>query len=162
VVLVCFVYREQGLILAPGNPRGIRGLQDLARDDVRLANRQKGAGTRVLLDYRLAELGISPEKIRGYEREEYTHLAVAAAVQSGVADCGLGVAAAARALELDFLPLEQERYELVIPRVHYQEAADGDGLLRPLLDTVASGEFKRAVSRMPGYDTSRTGEVREP
>ena len=87
---------------------------------MRYVNRQRGAGTRILLDYRLGQLGIAPEQVRGYQREEYTHLAVAAAVQSGVADCGLGIAAAARALKLDFVPLEQERYDLVIPRAHYE------------------------------------------
>ncbi len=119
VALVTLVHRQQGLIVAPGNPKGVTNLEDLARGDVRFVNRQRGAGTRVLLDYRLAQIGIEPDIIEGYRREEYTHLAVAAAVQSGVADCGLGIAAAARALRLEFLPLEQERYDLVIPRVFY-------------------------------------------
>jgi putative molybdopterin biosynthesis protein len=155
VVLVSFVQREQGLIVAKGNPKGIKGLEDLTRDDVRYVNRQKGAGTRVLLDYRLDQLAITPDRISGYEREEYTHLAVAVAVQSGVADCGLGIAAAADSLDLDFIPLEQEKYDLIIPRIHFDSE-----LLRPLFDVIRGSEFKRAVSRMPGYDTTHTGEIR--
>jgi len=154
VVLVTFVHREQGLIVAPGNPKGIKGVADLARPDVRYVNRQHGAGTRILLDYRLGQLGLAPEQVRGYPREEYTHLAVAAAVQSGVADCGLGIAAAARALNLDFILLEQERYDLVIPRAHYES-----DLLRPLLDLIRGPEFKRAVSELAGYDATHMGEI---
>ena len=154
VVLVTFVHREQGLIIAPGNPKGIRGLEDLARPDVRYVNRQRGAGTRILLDYRLGQLGIEPAQVCGYAREEYTHLAVAVAVQSGVADCGLGIAAAARALKLDFIPLEQERYDLVIPRAHYES-----DLLRPLLDLIRGPEFRRAVAELPGYDATHMGEA---
>jgi putative molybdopterin biosynthesis protein len=154
VVLVTFVHREQGLIVAPGNPKGIKGLADLARSDVRYVNRQRGAGTRILLDYHLGQLGIAPAQVRGYEREEYTHLAVAAAVQSGVADCGLGIAAAARALDLGFISLEQERYDLVIPRAYYES-----DLLRPLLDLIRGSEFPRAVSELAGYDATHMGEA---
>ena len=156
VVLVTFVHREQGLIVAPGNPKGVMGLADLARPDVGYVNRQRGAGTRILLDYRLSQVGITSDQVRGYRREEYTHLAVAAAVQSGVADCGLGIAAAARALKLDFVPLEQERYDLVIPRAHYES-----DLLRPLLDLIRGQEFQQAVSGLDGYDATHMGEVRE-
>jgi putative molybdopterin biosynthesis protein len=154
VVLVTFVHREQGLIVARGNPKRIAGLADLARPDVGYVNRQRGAGTRILLDYRLGQLGITSDQVRGYAREEYTHLAVAAAVQSGVADCGLGIAAAARALKLDFIPLEQERYDLVIPREFYSS-----GLLRPLLDTLHAADFRQAVAHLPGYDATRMGNV---
>jgi putative molybdopterin biosynthesis protein len=154
VVLVTFVHREQGLIVAPGNPKGVEGLADLARPDVRYVNRQRGAGTRILLDYRLGQLGIEPGQVCGYAREEYTHLAVAVAVQSGVADCGLGIAAAARALKLDFIPLEQERYDLVIPRAHYES-----DLLRPLLDLIRGPDFRRAVAELPGYDATHMGEA---
>ena len=129
IVLVALAGREQGWIVPPGNPRGLSGWADAARDDVGIVNRQRGAGTRVLLDYELAKLGIDPAGVRGYEREEYTHLAVAAAVASGAADAGLGIRAAARALNLDFVPLAHESYELVIPREHYES-----DLLRPLLD----------------------------
>jgi putative molybdopterin biosynthesis protein len=154
VVLLTFMHREQGLIVAPGNPKRISGLADLARDDLHYVNRQRGAGTRVLLDYHLDKLGIAPERIQGYRREEYTHLAVAVAVQSGAADCGLGIAAAARALNLDFIPLAQERYDLVIPRVHYES-----DLLRPLLDLISGPNLRRAIAGLPGYDTTHMGDV---
>ena len=154
LVLLTFAHREQGLILSPGNPKGIKELADLARKDVRYVNRQRGAGTRVLLDYHLEQLGISSDSIQGYNREEYTHLAVAAAVKSGAADCGLGIAAAANALELDFIPLDKERYDLVIPRVHYESE-----LLRPLLDLIRGPELRKAVDALPGYDTAHMGEI---
>jgi putative molybdopterin biosynthesis protein len=142
------------LIVAKGNPNDIASLKDLARTDVRFVNRQRGAGTRVLLDYRLGQLGIDPAQVHGYAREEYTHLAVAAAVHSGVADCGLGIAAAAYALGLDFVPLEQERYDLAIPRAFYESE-----LLAPLLAVIRSAEFHKAVMLLPGYDTARSGKV---
>ncbi|MBI3360298.1 MAG: molybdopterin biosynthesis protein, partial [Chloroflexi bacterium] len=154
VTLVTLVGREQGLLVVKGNPKHIAGLADLARDDVRFVNRQRGAGTRVLLDYEIGKLGIGSEKILGYDREEYTHLAVAAAVASGVADCGLGIRAAASALDLDFVPLFNERYDLVIPREHYESE-----LLRPLLALLLDEAFRRAVAEMPGYDVSPMGLV---
>ncbi|MBI4506725.1 MAG: molybdopterin biosynthesis protein [Chloroflexi bacterium] len=154
VVLVNLVHRRQGLIVAPGNPKGIAGLADLARPDVSFVNRQKGAGTRVLLDFKLRELGVDPRAIQGYEREEYTHLAVAAAVSSGVADVGLGILAAARALHLDFVPLLEERYDLVIPREHYES-----DLLAPLLAVIRSAEFGAEVEALGGYDARDMGRV---
>jgi putative molybdopterin biosynthesis protein len=154
VVLVTLLRREQGLIVAKGNPKNISSLKDLARPDVRFVNRQRGAGTRVLLDYRLGELKIEPSQVQGYQREEYTHLAVAAAIQSGVADCGLGVRAAARALDLDFVSIEWERYDLVIPQQHYES-----DLLRPLLMLIRDESFKKIVAGLEGYDPSPMGEV---
>ncbi len=154
VVLVTLLRREQGLIVAKGNPKGLASLKDLAQPDVRFVNRQRGAGTRVLLDYRLNELKIDPQAINGYTREEYTHLAVAAAVQSGVADAGLGVRAAARALDLDFVSIEWERYDLVIPKQYYES-----DLLKPLLDLIRGESFKQIVAGLDGYDPSPMGEV---
>jgi len=156
VVLLGFVNREQGLIVPKGNPKAIHDLDDLPRDDVVFINRQRGAGTRVLLDYMLKRRGLDPRTITGYARQEYTHLAVAAAVKSGAADCGLGILAAARALDLDFIPLFHERYDLVIPREHYE----GD-LLAPLLALLAEpeSEFRRDVQGMGGYDTAQMGRV---
>jgi putative molybdopterin biosynthesis protein len=157
VVVLGWVGREQGLIVAPGNPRGIAGLQDLASSGLQSVNRQRGAGTRLLLDYHLARLGIDPAAVTGYEREEYTHLAVAAAVASGRADCGLGIRAAADALGLGFVPLFQERYDLVIPRQHYEAP-----ILRPLFDLLDDPGFREAVAALPGYSLEPMGRVIAP
>lgn len=154
VVVTALVGREQGLIVAPGNPKGINGLADLTRPDVSFVNRQRGAGTRLLLDHHLGRLGLLSESIRGYDREEYTHLAVAAAVASARADCGLGIRAAARSLDLDFVPLFNERYDLIIPRLHYESP-----VLRPLLDLLSDPRFREAVRAMPGYDVTPMGTI---
>lgn len=154
VMVVGLVRRWQGLILGAGNPKGIENLEDLAREDVIFVNRQRGAGTRVLLDYQLAKQKLDPEVIHGYGREEFTHLAVAAAIATGRADCGLGIQAAAAALKLDFLPLFSERYDLVIPEEHYQSR-----LLEPMLEVLASDQFASEVDRLSGYELERPGEV---
>ncbi|HEY6072121.1 MAG TPA: substrate-binding domain-containing protein, partial [Anaerolineales bacterium] len=153
VRLVTLVHRAQGLMVPRGNPKGVTGIADLKRGDVRIVNRQRGAGTRVLLDYQLDLLGISAGQILGYNQEEYTHLAVAAAVASGRADCGLGIAAAAQALDLDFVPLFQERYDLVIPLQYW----DTD-LMAPLFAALQDTGFRQSVAALPGYDISRMGE----
>ncbi|HIE58154.1 MAG TPA: molybdopterin biosynthesis protein [Anaerolineales bacterium] len=154
VRVVALVGRQQGLLVARGNPKGIRTLDDLARPEIRFVNRQRGAGTRVLLDYHLAKMGLAPEAVNGYAQEEFTHLAVAAAIASGRADCGLGIAAAAHALDLDFIPLFQERYDLVVPRVH----AEND-LLSPLWDLLEDAAFRTMVAGMPGYDVDVMGKL---
>jgi putative molybdopterin biosynthesis protein len=155
VVVVHLVVREQGLIVAQGNPKNIAGLRDLSREEVRFVNRQPGAGTRVLLDYKLAKLRLRRERIRGYEREEFTHMAVAVAVASGLADCGLGVRSAANALGLDFLPIEREEYDLVFRRDFYL-SEPGQALLAAL----RSDDFREAVTRLGGYHTEQTGTVK--
>lgn len=155
VVIVNLVIRDQGLIVARDNPKHIRRLQDLTRKDVRFVNRQAGAGTRVLLDYKLARLRIRPERIRGYEREEFTHMAVAVAIASGLADCGLGVRSAANALGLDFVPIEKEDYDLVFRRDFYDSGAG-----QALLAAMRSDCFRDAVMRLGGYDVSRTGTLK--
>ena len=154
VKVVALVGRDQGLIVKKGNPKGIKSLQDLTRHEVQFVNRQRGAGTRVLLDYHLNLMTISKESIAGYSQDEYTHLGVASAVASGRADCGLGVAAAAQALDLDFVPLFQERYDLVIPK---QFA--GDDLLTPLFDLLTDTRFRKSVATLNGYDVSVMGTV---
>jgi putative molybdopterin biosynthesis protein len=154
VVLVNLVYRDQGLIVPPGNPKGLSGLDDLLRPDVQFVNRQRGAGTRVLLDFKLKGMGATPDQIQGYGREEYTHLAVAAAVSSGAADTGMGILAAARALNLDFVPLMQERYDLVIPREYYESE-----LLAPLLALIRGPAFRKQVEALGGYDAKEMGDV---
>jgi putative molybdopterin biosynthesis protein len=154
VVVIKLVGRQQGLIVATNNPKHIISLADLNRKDIKFINRQRGAGTRVLLDYQLQKLGIDAETVNGYEREEYTHLAIAAAIASERADCGLGIAAAARALGLDFVPLYQERYDLVIPARYYESE-----LLLPLQRIIHQKEFQEQVAALPGYDVSGMGEV---
>ncbi|MDL1919243.1 molybdopterin biosynthesis protein, partial [Chloroflexi bacterium CFX5] len=154
VKVVALVGRDQGLIVKKGNPKGIKSLKDLTQPKVRIVNRQRGAGTRVLLDYHLDSMAIPKESILGYNQEEYTHLGVASAVASGRADCGLGIAAAAQALDLDFIPLFQERYDLVIPK-RFAE----DELLAPLFDLLADSRFREAVSTLNGYDVSVMGAI---
>ena len=162
VKVVSLVGRDQGLLVKKGNPKGVKTLEDLSRPrasaepsrSIQFVNRQRGAGTRVLLDYHLNALAISADSIMGYTQEEYTHLGVAAAVASGRADCGLGIAAAAQALELDFIPLFQERYDLVIPKTF----AD-DKLLAPLFDLMTDSAFRAAVSNLMGYDVSVMGTL---
>ena len=154
ITLVHFAQREQGLILPNGNPRALRTLHDLTRPDVRFVNRQRGAGTRMLLDHLLAAEGIDPAEIAGYEREQYTHLAVAADVDSGMADAALGIRAAARALGTDFIPVGMERYDLVIPNEHLDYPP-----VAVLLDILRDPAFARAVFAMGGYDTTQMGEA---
>jgi molybdopterin molybdotransferase/putative molybdopterin biosynthesis protein len=154
VKVIVLVGRQQGLLLAKGNPKGIFSLEDLTRKDITYINRQNGAGTRVLLDYHLKQQNISPELINGYQHEEYTHLAVAAAVASGRADCGLGIAAAAHALDLDFIPQYQERYDLVIPERYYN-----DRLLEPLFTILGDPNFQNAIASLPGYNVEEMGRV---
>jgi len=153
-VLVNLVYREQGLIVQPGNPKAIYSLKDLTREDVLFINRQRGSGTRVLLDYQLEKMNIKPNKIRGYKREEYSHLTAAAAVRSGTADVALGIKAAANALDLDFVPVEKERYDLCIPDNLFQGK-----LLQKLLSIIGSEEFRRQVELLGGYDASQSGSI---
>jgi putative molybdopterin biosynthesis protein len=152
VAVVRLVHREQGLIVAPGNPHGLRGLDDVARPGVRYVNRQRGAGTRVLLDHELRARGIPPDAVSGYEREEHTHLAVAAAVAAGRADAGLGVLAAARAFDLDFVPVRREPYDLVVAG----EALDGP-VLAPLWRLLAETAFQAQVEGLGGYGVEEMG-----
>ena len=154
MVVITLVGREQGLMVQRGNPARVQRIADLAVENVRFVNRQRGAGTRVLLDYHLSSLGIESDQVQGYDQEEYTHLAVAAAVASGRADCGLGIAAAAKALDLDFLPLFQERYDLIIPEAHYNSP-----LLAPLLGLLEDAVFREAVARLPGYEVTQMGKM---
>ncbi|MDQ7793569.1 MAG: molybdopterin biosynthesis protein [bacterium] len=155
VLLVTLVLRRQGLLVAPGNPLGITGLADLRRPGVRYVNRQRGAGTRVLLDQEIGRLGIGAGEIDGYGREEYSHLAVAAAVAGGVADCGMGILAAARALGLGFVEVAIERYELAVPEVNLDHPG-----VRLVLEILATEAFAEAVRALGGYDLEQTGSKR--
>ncbi|TDA69691.1 MAG: molybdopterin biosynthesis protein [Clostridia bacterium] len=153
-VLVNLVYRQQGLMVQPGNPKNITGIKDLARPEVEIVNRQPGAGTRVFLDYLLAREGIDPSQVKGYRREQFSHLAVAASVAGGTADAGLGILAAAKALGLEFIPLGQERYDLLFPRKFMAEAR-----VQHLLTAIRDPGFQAEVAGMGGYDLSDCGRV---
>ncbi len=152
--LVRLADREQGLILPQGNPLGIASLADLARPGVSFINRQRGSGTRLLLDRQLRCLNLAPDDIDGYQNEEYTHMNVAAAVLSGRASAGLGVRSAANALGLDFISVGIEEYDLVIPLRFWD-----DPRMQALLAVVRDPAFTAAVTAMGGYDTARAGEV---
>ncbi len=154
VRLMTWVKREQGLIVKRGNPLKIRTLSDLVKKKVRFVNRQHGAGTRVLLDFHLQRLGIKSEEINGYENEEFTHLAVAASIASNRSDCGLGIPAAAQALDLDFVPLFHEQYDFVIPLDILESH-----LLTPLFKIMDDPVFKETIHKMPGYDIKGMGEI---
>lgn len=154
VALVHFARRAQGLIVAAGNPLGVRSLADVARRRARFVNRQKDAGTRMLLDVLLQREGIAAEAIEGYDRIEFTHTAVAALVADGSADCGLGVLAAARALGCDFIPIAEEPYELAIDASQLE-----DRRIAALLEELASDELRKDVEALGGYDASRSGDL---
>jgi putative molybdopterin biosynthesis protein len=154
VRLVNLVERQQGLMVRRGNPRGIHGFEDLTRSELTFINRQGGSGTRVLLDYELDKRGISAREVSGYETEEFTHMAVAVAVVSGAADVGLGVLSAARALELDFIPVTSERYDLIVPEVFFESPS-----IQRVLEVIRSKEFARRVGELGGYGTGQTGQV---
>lgn len=151
--VVTLAHREQGLLVAPGNPHQIRRLEDLGRADLTFINRKSGSGTRLWLDQHLGALGLESVQIQGYDQEVSTHLQVAEAVLQGDADFGLGVLGAAQRFNLDFIPLFQERFDLVIPEEHYQSA-----LLLPALDYLHTAAFRAAVQGLGGYDIAHTGE----
>ncbi|MCX6053945.1 MAG: molybdopterin biosynthesis protein [Chloroflexi bacterium] len=154
MVIMEWVRREQGLIVPKGNPKRIQGLLDLAGNEITFVNRQRGSGTRVLLDYQLQRFGIDEKGIKGYGDEEYTHLGVAVAVSSLRADCGLGIASAAAALDLDFVPLFEEQYQLIIP-----ESLAFTSLLQPLFAIASDADFRKDVMKLPGYNLIHMGEL---
>lgn len=153
VTLITLAQRVQGLMVAPGNPDNIRSLEDLARPKVVLANRKRGSGTRVWLDMQFDQLGIPTGEIRGYTREALTHNAVAQAIRRRQAGVGLGLEAAARQAGLDFIPLFQERYDLVLPEQYLNNPK-----IQPLFDYLNSGDFRQALESLDGYDATHTGD----
>jgi putative molybdopterin biosynthesis protein len=154
IVLVNLVYRTQGFIVPKGNPKGIKGFEDLRREDVVFVNRQAGAGTRLLTDLYLKRTGIDPRDVKGYHHEEFTHMAVASAVASGAADTGLAVLSAARALGLDFVPVAQERYDLAILEEYYDTP-----MLKALLSIIREDDaFRKQIVGMGGYDVKDMGK----
>ncbi|RJX35922.1 MAG: molybdopterin biosynthesis protein [Desulfarculus sp.] len=154
VRLLTLAWRQQGLMVKPGNPKGITSFSDLTRPEVTMINRQAGSGTRVLLDYQLQKLGLDPAVIKGYDQEEYTHTAVAVQVLAGGADVGLGILAAARALGLEFLPLMPERYDLCIPQAFWD-----DPRVQALRRVLGSEAFRREVEALGGYDARSMGSI---
>ncbi|MBM4133979.1 MAG: helix-turn-helix domain-containing protein [Nitrospira sp.] len=155
VQVVTFASWEQGLMFKQGNPKSVRGVEDLARKDLVLINREAGAGARLLLDQKLAAAGIKANQVKGHERSAASHLEVARVIAEGQADVGMGVMSAARLLGLEFLPLQEERYDLVIPSKYL---TDHPGL-STLLDTIVSRPFRTEVEALGGYDTRETGKV---
>lgn len=149
-------HREQGLILAADNPKGISGLEDLVREDIIFINRNRGSGTRLWLDKHLVELGILPEHINGYTQETNSHSGLAKAIKDNIADVGLGLKAAAARETLDFIPLLSERYDLVFPK-HLIEQE----IFKPILDQLDSAAFRQSVNSLPGYDIQETGKLLE-
>ncbi len=147
-------HREQGLIVRKGNTLKIKGLKDLVSKKAKFVNRQEGSGTRVLLDYRLKEMGIDPEDIQGYSNIAHTHMDVALEVFSGSADAGVGIYAVAKLLDLDFVPLATERFDLIFLKEDIPHEAH-----RTLHAVLCSGEFKSSVTRMGGYNTRDTGRT---
>jgi molybdate-binding protein/DNA-binding transcriptional regulator YhcF (GntR family) len=155
VILVTLAHRQQGLIVPAGNPKRIASIADLAQPGVTVVNRHRGSGTRVLFDEALANAGIDPARLQGYDREEATHLGVAGAVAAGTANVGLGILAAARAYGLDFVPVARERYELAM-----RPATASRPAMRHLLETLRSADFLAVVTALGGYDTAETGAIR--
>jgi putative molybdopterin biosynthesis protein len=149
--VVTLAYREQGLMITPGNPKDVHSLADLQREDIIFVNRNPGSGTRLWLDHRLQAEGISVESIPGYGTNVSTHTACASLVQNHKADVALGLRAAASKFELDFIPLFQERYDLVFMK-------EQSSSLGPLLDMIQTRTFRRSVDALTGYDTTHTGE----
>ena len=153
--VVTFATWEEGLMVRAGNPKGIREVGDLARKDIRLVNREDGAGARLLLDGRLAASGLKPAQVTGYKRVATSHFEVARLIAEGQADAGVGIGSAARLLGLDFLPLQRERYDLVIPTPFLT----GHPALANLLDTIVSRAFRTEIEALGGYDTRETGKM---
>jgi putative molybdopterin biosynthesis protein len=155
VKLIHIAKRMQGLFVAQGNPKNIRGLADLIRPDIKFVNRQFGSGTRILLDSMLAEAGLDKNLINGYDREESSHTAVGVLVKGSVADTGVGIYSVAKAFSLDFVPLAEEEYDLLVTRKFMD-----DKRFAILMDIVTSTEFVSRLNDMGGYGTEETGRVK--
>jgi molybdate transport repressor ModE-like protein len=151
-VLINLSRRRQGIMVAPGNPKGILGLADLARQGVRFVNRQFGSGTRILLDLLLKQAGLESSRIAGYDSGEFTHSAVAACISSGLADAGFGVETGARQFKLDFIPVVSERYFLVCSRQSLELP-----LMRNVLEVITGAQFRAQAANLPGIDVAQAG-----
>lgn len=152
--LIRFATREQGIVLAAGNPRGVREFADIPAKKLRFVNRQRGSGTRQLIDQMLRHADVEPEEIKGFGQEEFTHLAVAATIAAGKADAGIAVRAAAARFNLAFVPLHREHYWLVARQRDLEQAR-----MTRFLAALRDGTLKRIARRLTGYNVSRAGEV---
>lgn len=141
-------------MVTKGNPKGIKSIEDLARDEVSYVNRQKGSGTRVLLDYLLRKSGVSSDDIYGYEREEFTHTSVAAQIAGGSADCGMGIYSAAKIYDLDFVFICNEQYDFLTTKKYLDTP-----MIREFISVLKSPEFTERMIAMGGYDPNRPGEI---
>jgi excisionase family DNA binding protein len=153
-VAVNLFLRELGLVIAPGNPLRLRGIEDLARPGVRIVNRQRGSGTRLLLDHHLARLGVDTAALRGYDREVLTHQEVGSAVQRGDADAGLATRATANLLGLPFILVTRERFDMVLDQATFFRPA-----VQRLVQTVRSARFRESAREQGNYDLSRSGSI---
>lgn len=154
IALIKGLKRIQGIMVKKGNPKKIHSFEDLVRGDVQFVNRQRGAGTRILLDYLLTQKGIAAESISGYEREMTTHMAVAAAVDSGSADAGLGVLSAAKAMNLDFIPVGDEEYDFAVPVSYLKQP-----MIELFIKLLKSEEFAKELELLGGYSLEAAGEI---
>ena len=156
-IVVTFAYWEEGFIVSQGNPKKIRTIIDIAKPTVKIVNREFGSGARRLLDKQLLASGIKPNAVRGYEEEALSHLDLASRIKAGFVDTGIGVRAAASIAGLDFVPLQRERYDLIIPKQYYESLSG----LQVLLDTMVSKTFRDEVEALGGYDTRDMGRLVE-
>jgi molybdate-binding protein len=155
VSIVTFARWEEGLLVRPGNPKSIRTIADLVRADVQFINREAGAGARILLDQRLSAAGVAPHQVKGYDRLASSHFHVARLISEGQADVGVGVRFAANYYGLDFVPLQEARYDLVVPTAY----VSAHPAVQKLFDTIVTRQFRTEVEALGGYDTRETGTV---
>lgn len=156
-LVVTFAVWEEGLLVAPGNPKSVRGVEDFARTDISLINREAGAGARLLLDQKLTSAGIAPGTVLGYDRIGRSHFQVARTIAEGHADVAVGVRAAANLFGLEFLPLQRARYDFVVPKAHL---ADHPGI-EAFLNILVSRSFRAEIDALGGYDMTETGTVHD-
>jgi putative molybdopterin biosynthesis protein len=154
MALIKGVKRLQGFMVQNGNPKNINSFEDLYREDLSYVNRQRGAGTRILLDYNLKKLNIDANSVNGYEREMNTHMAVAVSVKSGSADTGLGVLSAAKAMDLDFIPVGYESYDFLVYKGNLEDVK-----IKRFISILKSDEFKEKINKLGGYELDNTGDV---
>jgi putative molybdopterin biosynthesis protein len=150
--LITLAHRTQGIIVASGNPKHISRLEDLARKDITFVNRNRGSGTRIWLDNKLSKLGLEVRDINGYTQELNSHTGISKAITSGTADLGIGLIAAAVEEGLDYIPLFEEQYDLVIP-----EGQVKDAHIQAMLDYLTTANFRQSISSLAGYNTTKTG-----